>query len=148
MKIAFICTGNSARSQIAEAYAKHFARAYGKKVEIYSAGAKPSGYIHPLAMKVLDEEKIDYTGQYSKSLNEIPYEKLDLVITLCGDAAGSCPFVPNVKMEYWGLSDPAKVSEEKALETFRKIRNEIKKKVEDLIKSLPSRVTSSPLPSP
>lgn len=137
MKIAFICTGNSARSQIAEAYAKYFAKIYGKNVEIYSAGAKPVGYIHPFAMKVLDEEKINYKGQYSKSLDEIPYNQLDVVVTLCGDAAESCPFVPNIEIYHWGFPDPVKVSEKESLEIFRKIRDEIRNKVEELIKKLP-----------
>jgi Protein-tyrosine-phosphatase len=86
MKIAFICTGNSARSQMAEGFAKYFAKIYNKNIEIYSAGSNPTGYVHPFAIKVMKEISIDISNQYSKSLNEIPYKELNLVITVCGDA--------------------------------------------------------------
>jgi len=138
MKIGFICTGNSARSQMAEGYAKHFAKIYGKNIEIYSAGSNPAGSIHPLAIKVMEEDGVSIKDQYSKSLEEIPYQELDLVITLCGDAKESCPYVPDVKMEHWDLPDPAKAqgSEEERLEFFRKVRDTIRKRVEELIISL------------
>jgi len=137
-KIAFICTGNSARSQMAEGYGKYFAKLYGKDVEIYSAGSNPSGYVHPLAIKVMAEDGIDISQQYSKHINEIPINEVDYVITLCGDAAETCPVVPGAKTEHWGLPDPAKVegSEEEKLEFFRKVRDEIKRRVEKLIKEL------------
>ncbi|WP_299240099.1 arsenate reductase ArsC [Sulfurihydrogenibium sp.] len=137
-KIAFICTGNSARSQMAEGYGKYFAKLYGKDVEIYSAGSNPSGYVHPLAIKVMAEDGIDISQQYSKHIDEIPINEVDYVITLCGDAAETCPVVPGAKTEHWGLPDPAKVegSEEEKLEFFRKVRDEIKRRVEKLIKEL------------
>jgi len=137
-KIAFICTGNSARSQMAEGYGKYLANLYGKDVEIYSAGSNPSGYVHPLAIKVMAEDGIDISQQYSKHINEIPINEVDYVITLCGDAAETCPVVPRAKTEHWGLPDPAKVegSEEEKLEFFRKVRDEIKRRVEKLIKEL------------
>jgi len=137
-KIAFICTGNSARSQMAEGYGKYLANLYGKDVEIYSAGSNPSGYVHPLAIKVMAEDGIDISQQYSKHINEIPINEVDYVITLCGDAAETCPVVPGAKTEHWGLPDPAKVegSEEEKLEFFRKVRDEIKRRVEKLIKEL------------
>ncbi|MEO2069333.1 MAG: arsenate reductase ArsC [Desulfurobacteriaceae bacterium] len=128
-KIAFICTGNSARSQIAEGLAKHLAELYGKEIEVYSAGSKPVGYIHPLAIKVMEEEGIDISSQCSKSLEEIPLSELDIVITLCGEAKEDCPVIPGVKLIHWGLPDPAKVegTEEKRIEAFRKTKEEIKK---------------------
>jgi len=137
-KIAFICTGNSARSQMAEGYGKYFAKLYGKDVEIYSAGSNPSGYVHPLAIKVMAEDGIDISQQYSKHIDEIPINEVNYVITLCGDAAETCPVVPGAKTEHWGLPDPAKVegSEEEKLEFFRKVRDEIKRRVEKLIKEL------------
>jgi arsenate reductase len=138
-KIAFICTGNSARSQMAEGYGKYFAKLYGKDVEIYSAGSNPSGYVHPLAIKVMAEDGIDISQQYSKYIDEIPVNEVDYVITLCGDAAETCPVVPGAKTEHWGLPDPARVigpTEDAKLEAFRKIRDQIKEKVERLIKEI------------
>ncbi|MEZ0362043.1 MAG: arsenate reductase ArsC [Hydrogenobacter sp.] len=138
MKIGFICTGNSARSQMAEGYAKYFAKLYKKQVEIYSAGSSPAECIHPLAVKVMQEEGIDISSQHPKSIESIPYWELDIVITLCGDAAETCPYLPGVRSEHWGLPDPAKAqgSQEERLEFFRKVRDEIKLKVENLIKEL------------
>ena len=138
MKIGFICTGNSARSQIAEAYAKYFAKLYGKHVEIYSAGSQPAERVNPYAIRVMEEEGIDMSDHYPKSIEDIPYQELDVVITLCGDAKETCPVVPGARMEHWGLPDPAKYegSEEEKLEFFRKVRNEIKRRVEELIKGV------------
>ncbi|QWK19276.1 MAG: arsenate reductase ArsC [Hydrogenobacter thermophilus] len=136
MKIGFICTGNSARSQMAEGYAKHFARLYGKDVEIYSAGSNPADRVNPLAILVMREDGIDISSHYPKSIEEIPYGELDIVITLCGDAAETCPVVVGARMEHWGLPDPAKAegSYEEKLEFFRRVRDEIKARVEKLIK--------------
>ncbi len=138
MKLGFICTGNSARSQMAEAYAKYFAKLYGKQVEIYSAGSKPAERVNPYAIRVMEEEGIDMSAHYPKSIEDIPYQGLDVVITLCGDAKETCPVVPGARMEHWGLPDPAKYegSEEEKLEFFRKIRDEIKRRVEELIKGV------------
>ncbi|WP_448583351.1 arsenate reductase ArsC [Thermocrinis sp.] len=138
IRIAFICTGNSARSQMAEGFAKHFAKLYGKDIEIYSAGSNPAPFVNPLAIKAMAEVGINISSQYPKSLKDIPYDKLDLVITLCDDAAENCPFVPGARMEHWGLPDPAKAegSEEEKLEFFRKIRDELERRVEKLIREL------------
>jgi arsenate reductase len=138
MKLGFICTGNSARSQMAEAYAKYFAKLYGKQVEIYSAGSQPAERVNPYAIRVMEEEGIDMSAHYPKSIEDIPYQELDVVITLCGDAKETCPVVPDARMEHWGLPDPAKHegSEEEKLEFFRKIRDEIKRRVEELIKGV------------
>ncbi|MFN4131979.1 MAG: arsenate reductase ArsC [Caldimicrobium sp.] len=139
LKIGFICTGNSARSQIAEGLAKYFSILYNKEVEVYSAGSNPTGYIHPMAIEVMKEIGIDISDQYSKGLEEIPLKELDLIITLCDHAAETCPYVQGAKIEHWGLPDPAKVSSlhpEAKLNAFRKVRDQIKEKVETLIKSL------------
>ncbi|MGC8852481.1 MAG: arsenate reductase ArsC [Hydrogenobacter sp.] len=138
MRIGFICTGNSARSQMAEGYAKHFAKLYGKDVEVYSAGSSPAKEVHPLAIRVMQEEGIDISSQHPKPIEAIPYDKLDIVITLCGDAKETCPYVPSARMDHWGLPDPAKAegSEEERLKFFRKVRDKIKARVEELIRSL------------
>ena len=138
MKIGFICTGNSARSQMAEGFGKFYARELKKDVEVFSAGSEPSGYVHPLAVEVMAERGIDISNQKSKSLEEIPLRELDFVITLCGDAAERCPVVPGAKTVHWGLPDPAKVegTEEEKLEAFRKVRDEIERRVRELLSSL------------
>uniref|UniRef100_A0A7V4N4Q6 Arsenate reductase ArsC n=1 Tax=Thermodesulfobacterium geofontis TaxID=1295609 RepID=A0A7V4N4Q6_9BACT len=138
MKIGFICTGNSARSQMAEGYAKYFAKLYRKQVEIYSAGSSPAPSVNPLAIKVMKEEGIDISSHYPKSIEGIPYNKLDIIITLCGDAAETCPYIPGAYREHWDLPDPVKAegSEEEKLEVFRKVREEIKKKVKKLITNI------------
>ncbi len=135
MKIGFICTGNSARSQMAEGYAKYFAKLFGKNVEVYSAGSNPVGYVHPLAIKVMEEDGIDISKQISKPLDEIPYPEMDLIITLCGDAAENCPYIPGARTEHWNLPDPAKASgsEDERRAFFRKIRDEIKSRVKKLL---------------
>ncbi|ACN98817.1 arsenate reductase ArsC [Sulfurihydrogenibium azorense] len=139
VKIAFICTGNSARSQMAEGYAKFFVKKYGKEVEVYSAGSNPSGYVHPKAIQVMKEDGIDISDQYSKHISEIPINQVDYVITLCGDAAENCPVVPGANTQHWNLPDPARVigpTEDAKLNAFRNVRDEIKKRVEQLIKNL------------
>ncbi len=135
VKIGFICTGNSARSQIAEGFGKYYAEKLKKSVEVYSAGSNPSDYIHPLAVKVMKEKGIDISKNIPKSLDEIPLKELDYVITLCDDAEENCPIVIGAKKLHWGFPDPAKVKE-KQLNVFKYIRDEIEKKVEELIKKI------------
>ncbi|WP_457642454.1 arsenate reductase ArsC [Persephonella sp.] len=138
IKIGFICTGNSARSQIAEGFGKFYAEKFKKNIEIYSAGSNPSGHVHPVAIKVMAEKGIDISKNRSKSLEEIPLKDLDYVITLCGDAAETCPVIPDVDTQHWELPDPAKVegTEDEKVEAFRKIRDEIEEKVKNLIDSI------------
>ena len=138
IKIGFICTGNSARSQIAEGFGKYYAQKLGKDIEVYSAGSNPSGYVHLLAIKVMAEKGIDISQNKSKSLNDIPLNELDYVITLCGDAAETCPIVPGANTQHWELPDPAKAegTEEEKLKIFRKIRDEIEKSVKELIANI------------
>jgi len=135
VKIGFICTGNSARSQMAEGFGKFYAEKLKKNIQVYSAGSNPTGYVHPLAIKVMAEKGIDISKNRSKTVEEIPLNKLDYVITLCGDAAENCPFIPGSKMIHWGLPDPAKIegSDEEKLKNFRKIRDVIQEKVKNLI---------------
>ncbi|MEZ0343519.1 MAG: arsenate reductase ArsC [Caldimicrobium sp.] len=136
MKIAFICTGNSARSQMAEAYAKHFAKLYKKNIEVFSAGAKPEKEVNPLVIEVMKEEGFDLSGARPKGLEEIPLKEINLIITLCDHASETCPYIPGVRRLHWALPDPAKIKSEDALSEIRKIREEIKARVEELIKSL------------
>ncbi len=129
--ILFLCTGNSCRSQMAEGFARKLAP---QGLPIYSAGTQPKT-LHPLATKVMKEIGTDISSQRSKSLDEIPLEKVDLVITLCGEAAESCPTLPKrTEHLHWPLPDPAlaKGAEEEVLKVFRNVRDEIQRRVEEL----------------
>lgn len=132
-KILFLCTANSCRSQMAEGLARRLAP---KSVKIYSAGTEPKT-VHPLAIKVMKEIGTDISAQRSKGLEEIPLESIDLVVTLCGEAAESCPTLPKkTDLLHWPLPDPASArgSEEEVLKTFRSVRDEIRARVEELFK--------------
>ena len=121
---AFVCTGNSCRSQMAEAWAKHLGN---DLLESYSAGTNPAKEVNPLAIEVMKEVGINMEAHYPKLLDEIPYE-IDILITMgCGI---ECPYLPNDYEEDWGLEDPAG----KSISEFRKTRDLIKEKVRELIK--------------
>lgn len=124
MNIAFICVGNSCRSQMAEGYGKHFL----KNHNIYSAGLNPQKVIHPLAIKVMKEDGIDISNQYPKSLEDIPIDSLDMYITLCDEE--SCPNIPNVKHLHWGIKDPTKTND---VNIFRGVRDIIKERIKGLL---------------
>ena len=125
-KTAFVCTGNSCRSQMAEGWAK----ALGNHVlESYSAGTHPSEAVNPLAIQVMMEVGIDISSQRPKLLDQIPYE-IDILITMgCGV---ECPFLPNDYRADWGLEDPVG----KPIEEFRKTRDIIHGKIIELIEKV------------
>jgi arsenate reductase len=123
-KVAFVCVGNSCRSQMAEGFAKESA---SDIFEVYSAGTDPSDQVKPNAVKVMKEVGIDISDQYPKLLEEIPNE-LDILITMgCGV---KCPYIPCKMREDWGLDDP----DGQPIEFFRETRDIIENKVKELIK--------------
>jgi arsenate reductase len=126
--ILFLCTRNSCRSQMAEGFAK---KMLPKNMEIFSAGLEPKG-VHPMAIKVMQEIGIDISHQKSKNISEIPIDEIDLVVTLCGDAAERCPIFPGkVERIHWEIEDPAKDqgSDKEIIIAFRKVRNNIKSNI-------------------
>lgn len=135
-KVLFLCTGNSARSQMAEA----FLRAYAdNQFEVYSAGLEPKGYILPEVLKVMKELGFDMAGQTSKGVQEYLGKVVFAhTITLCGDAEENCPaiFLNMGKHEHWPFDDPAKVHGDKAerLEATRVVRDQIDQRVTEWIK--------------
>ena len=135
IKVLFICTGNSARSQMAEGLINNF---YRDKFEAFSAGTKPSG-INPYTIKVMEEICIDISNQRSKSISEFYGVKFDIVITVCDNAKKECPFFSGAKeMIHAPFDDPAAVkgTDEEITELFRSVREQIKKWIEEnLIKS-------------
>ncbi len=131
-KVLFLCTGNSARSQMAEGYLKAIG---GDRFEVFSAGIEPVG-VNPRAIEVMKEVGIDISAQTSDLLNREMLDQADLLITLCGDARESCPVVPaRVEKHHWLLEDPARTggSESEILDRFRLIRDQIKGYIEQLI---------------
>lgn len=128
--ILFLCTRNSCRSQMAEGFAK---KMLPKNMEIFSAGLEPKS-VHPMAVKVMQEVGIDISKQESKNISEISLDKINIVITLCGDAAERCPIFPGkVERIHWELEDPAKAqeSEKEITQLFRRIRDKIKSYMEN-----------------
>ncbi|MBM3700778.1 MAG: arsenate reductase ArsC [Actinobacteria bacterium] len=127
LKILVICTGNSARSQMAEGFLKH----YKKEWEIYSAGIKPAG-LNPLAVEAMSEKGIDISNYKSKHLDTFLKKQFDYIITVCDNAKESCPVFPgNARYLHWSLKDPAAVegTKEEKLAAFKKTRDEIQEKV-------------------
>ena len=123
--VLFICTHNSARSQIAEGLANSL---YPSVLEAKSAGTKPSR-VHPLAIKVMSELNIDISNYRSKSLHEFEGQEFDHVVMVCSNAAETCPFFPGGKNQiHRGFDDPAEVegTDKEKLDAFRKSRNEIR----------------------
>jgi arsenate reductase len=136
-KILFLCTGNSARSILAEYIIKRVGRG---RFESYSAGSNPKGAIHPMALKVLHElYRMDVTDARSKSWNEFKDVEFDFVITLCDSAKESCPIWPGQPIiAHWGSPDPAAVecSEEEKHRVFTQVALQIQRRL-DLLCSLP-----------
>lgn len=123
--ILILCTGNSCRSHMGEGCLR---AAAGDVANVYSAGSVPVGYVHPLAIQVMNEIGIDISSHRSKNLNEFKDSKIDVVITVCGKADQVCPTFPGQSAKYhWGFDDPAHVegTDEHILSEFRRVRNEI-----------------------
>ena len=135
IKVLFLCTGNSCRSQIAEGWARHLK---GNIIDVYSAGIRPIG-VSPRAIKVMAEEGVDISTQKSQHLSEFSEIDFDYVITLCDNAAENCPvFSGQAKVLHKPFEDPyfASGSEEDIMETFRKVRNEIRGFIEEMPNNL------------
>lgn len=134
-KVLFLCTGNSARSQMAEGFLRHLA---GDKFEVFSAGVKPT-QVNPLAVKVMAEERVDISKHRSKSAMEFLGQTFDYVVTVFDNAKQTCPVFPGqYEKIHWSLEDPAEATgtEEEKLLIFRKVRDEIGRRLKDWIKRL------------
>ncbi len=144
IKILFLCTGNSCRSQMAEGLARHMK---SDLVEAYSAGTEPKG-IDPCAITVLKEIGIDISGQRSKHVDEFAGMKFDYVITLCGGVTETCPFFRgSAKFLHRGFDDPPGLArnaanEEEALFHYRRVRDEIRSFIDEMPRSLEHPVTT------
>ena len=133
-RVLFLCTGNSARSQMAEAIVN--AR-MGKQWKAFSAGTQPTGYVHPNAIRVLAEVGIDISSARSKSAEEFRDAAFDLVVTVCDDAAENCPvWLGEGKRVHLGFPDPAKATGtgEQIVAVFREVRDDIARRIPQLLK--------------
>ncbi len=126
-KVVFICVENAGRNQMAQG----FAEVYGKgKVEVYSAGSRPSSQINPLAIEVMREKGIDLSGRLPKGLDDLPPVEMDYLVTMgCEE---TCPAVPTKKILEWQIPDP----KGKPLEEVRRIRDLLEAKVKTLLEEV------------
>lgn len=125
--VLILCTGNSCRSHLAEGVLRAVA---GDLVTVASAGSKPAGYVHPLAIQVMREIGIDLSAHRSKHLNEFLGGAVETVITVCGHADEACPIFPGqANRHHWPFDDPAHATgtEEQKLAVFRRVRDEIRR---------------------
>ena len=139
MHVLFLCTHNSSRSQMAEGLLRSRG---GDAYEVFSAGTQPRS-VHPLAIQAMHEIGIDLSTHCAKGIEEFAAASpMDLVITVCDEAAEACPFFPNARQQvHWGFSDPSQVtgSEEERLAAFRHVRDLITAKMNQFLACNPSQ---------
>jgi arsenate reductase len=135
-RILFLCTGNAARSQMAEGLARGF---HGDVLDVVSAGSRPAGWVHPLAIRALAELGIDASEQTSKSAEPFLDQKFDVVVTVCDSAAKDCPLWPNAaRIEHWPIVDPSYGPDDPAtrFDRFVATRDELKRRIDELVETL------------
>ena len=138
LRVLFLCTGNSCRSQMAEGWARHLK---GDVIEPYSAGIETHG-LNPLAVKVMAEAGVDISGRRSKHVREVMDVDFDYVVTVCDNAGENCPLFPGkAKIVHRSFDDPPRLAkdaktEEEALSHYRRVRDEIRAFVESLPEEL------------
>jgi arsenate reductase len=134
-RVLILCTGNSARSQMAEGLLREL---YGDHFEVFSAGSKPS-VVNPLAIQVMHERGIDISQYRSKHLNEFRQQPFDYVIMVCDQAAETCPIFPGrAQRIHWSFADPAAVtgSDNERLQVFRQTRDDIEARLKAWLKEI------------
>jgi len=145
LKILFLCTGNSCRSQMAEGWTRHLK---SDRIEPHSAGIEKHG-LNPHAVRVMAEAGVDISRHYSKTLEDIGPAHFDVVVTVCGGAAGNCPVFPGkTKVVHAGFDDPPELTQhlpdgEEKLAVYRRVRDQIRAFVESLPDSLKSEIQST-----
>lgn len=128
-RVLILCTGNSCRSQMAEAIWNQLGEGGWQAV---SAGSNPAGYVHPLAVEVTAESRLDLSEHRSKHLSEFQNEPFDLVVTVCDSARESCPVFPGAKETlHWPFEDPvhATGTDEEKMQVFRMVRDQIRQRI-------------------
>ena len=128
-KVLILCTGNSCRSQMAEVIWNELGEGHW---EAHSAGSKPAGYVHPMAIRLLDEFSMPTEGLRSKSVDEFKDQPFDIVVSVCDNAKNECPTLPGAtQVLHWPFQDPndAEGSEEEKMEVFRGVADLIKARI-------------------
>ena len=134
-RVLILCTGNSCRSQMAEALWNQLG---GHQWQAVSAGSRPAGYVHPLALRALSEIGVELTDPRSKHLDEFRDQPFRLVITVCDSAQESCPVFPHAEQtQHWPFEDPAHArgTEDEQLSVFRKVRDQIRDQIQSFLAS-------------
>lgn len=134
--VLFLCTGNAARSQMAEALARAF---HGDRIEPVSAGSRPAGFVHPLAVRAMEELGVSMDGARSKGAEEFLDQPFDVVVIVCDSAAQDCPTWPGAaRIEHWPIEDPSWGSDDPATryERFQETRDELRRRIAGLVADL------------
>ncbi len=132
IKVLFLCTGNACRSQVAQGWARHLK---GDRIEAFSAGVEPAGFVSERAVRVMAEAGVDISDQYSKHLDDLCGIEFDYVITVCDHAREVCPVYPGkTRMIHRSFDDPSFVigTEEQIMSLFRQVRDQIRDFVADM----------------
>jgi arsenate reductase len=133
-RILFLCTGNSIRSQMAEGLANAF---HGDEVEAVSAGSRPSGVVHPMAIRAMAEKGIDIAAARSKNAAEFQEQDFDIVVTVCDSAAQDCPLWPGARrIEHWPIPDPfygPDYGTDEPMARFREVRDDLERRIAALL---------------
>jgi arsenate reductase len=135
-RVLFLCTGNAARSQMAEGLAREF---HGDVLDVVSAGSRPAGWVHPLAIKALQEIGIDGSSLTSKSADQFLNQPFDAVVTVSDSAAQDCPAWPGAKrIDHWPIVDPSFGDDdpETRFQRFVETRDELERRIDELVASL------------
>ncbi len=143
IRILIVCTGNSARSQIAEGLFRNLG---GDEFDVHSAGTHPAGVVHPLAIETMRERGIDISNQTSKSLSRYDEQPFDYVITVCDEAYQECPIFPGAKNQFhWGTPDPsfAPGDEDVRKEAFRRTIASLERRVARLVSEIKNTKAAS-----
>ena len=129
-RVLFLCTGNAARSQMAEGLAREY---HGEELDVVSAGSRPAGFVHHNAIRALAEIGIDISNAESKSAEQFIDQPFDAVVTVCDSAAQDCPSWPGAKrIEHWPIEDPSWIG----YDAFVTTRDDLTKRIDALVKSL------------
>jgi len=132
-RILFLCTGNAARSQMAEGLARAF---HGDVLDVVSAGSRPAGWVHPLAIVALAEIGIDISDAQSKSAEPFLDQPFDVVVTVCDSAAQDCPLWPGAaRIEHWPIEDPT-FGDGNGAQRFAATRDELERRIGELVGTL------------
>jgi arsenate reductase len=139
-RILFLCTGNAARSQMSEALARID---HGDLIDPFSAGSRPAGFVHPLAIRAIEELGFGLGSAHSKGADEMIHQKFDVVVTVCDSAAADCPVWPGAKnVLNWSIEDPSFVpgSDQTRFEAFRATRDDLRRRIDSVIEAIPRRL--------